>query len=227
LASSSTNKADKVDKADKPKAKKYYKSSGSNTNTDAGKHKVFDKDLSDAFDIKARETIKTCLGSGIIDNPNKYGEDMIVLTSRIPYGYIELQVYGKWIDVFPYPMPYIYERKMRFNPNTLFICFNVRFDKAIVFSKSAIDPQKYRVEKYSREYIHYVKWHKAMVLDVSSLTYDSIECYASPIEYFEKLHQKDELIELIEQNEKNGLIEQKTHTPISIADLEDLADIID
>ena len=213
LASSSTNKADKVDK---PKPKKYYKSSGSNSNsnTDVGKHKVFDKDLSDAFDIKAREIIKSCLGPGIIDNPNKYGEDMIVLTSRIPYGYIELQVYGKWIDVFPYPMPYIYERKMRFNPNTLFICFNVRFDKAIVFSKSAIDPQKYRVEKYSREYIHYVKWHKAMVLDVSSLTYDSIECYASPIEYFEKLHQKDETNE------------QKTHMPISIVDLEDLADII-
>ena len=141
--SSITNKADK---ADKPNAKKYYKTGGSNTNTDAGKHKVFDKDLSDAFDIKAREIIKSCLGPGIIDNPNKYGEDMIVLTSRIPYGYIELQVYGKWIDVFPYPMPYIYERKMKFNPNTLFICFNAQFDKAIVFSKSAIDPQKYRVE---------------------------------------------------------------------------------
>jgi hypothetical protein len=164
-----------------------------------GRHKVFDQGLSDRYDIKSRQVIKNCLGDGIIDNPHSYGEDMLVLTNRIPYGYIELQVYGKWTtDVFPYSAPYIYERKMRFNPNTLFICFNASFDKAILFSKESIQEKKYRAKKYSREFVHYVRWCNTLTVDVSNISYDKILSYCDPEEYFERLELKNILRKKLE-----------------------------
>ena len=76
----------------------------------SGKIKIFDQRLSDRYDIKCRDIIKTRLGESIVDNPDLYGEDMIVLTDEIPYGYIELQVYGKWkTGDFPYESPFVYE----------------------------------------------------------------------------------------------------------------------
>jgi hypothetical protein len=157
-----------------------------------GKLKVFDKNLSDRYDTRARDIIKECLGNGVIDNPHSFGADMMVVTNRIPYGYIELQVYGQWTDdKFPHPMPYIYERKMNFSNNTLFVCFNASFEKAIIFSKSCIDSKKYRAKKYSREYIHYIPWHKTLRVDVSKLTYERILCYCDPATYFEILEAKE------------------------------------
>lgn len=179
----------KTTKANKTHYQSHYKNSLPGMN---GKVKVFDKKLSDKFDVRARQIIRDLLGKGVMDNPKTYGEDILVLTDQIPYGYIELQVYGKWIDdKFPYPMPYIYERKMKFNPNTLFVCFNAEFSKVVIFSKSCIDKKKHRVEKYSREFIHYIPWHKTMTINVNNLTYDRILSYCDPERYFEKLETEE------------------------------------
>jgi hypothetical protein len=78
--------------------------------------------LSNNFDTNARNKIKEKFGNFIIDNPNIYGEDMVVVNKKIPFKFIELQVYGKWKDKFPATMPYIYERKLKFSKKTLFIC---------------------------------------------------------------------------------------------------------
>ena len=89
-------------KSTKNKSTNYY------TNGMQGKLKTFDKKLSDTFDTRARAIIKEKLGDSVADNPNIYGEDMVVLNKKIPFEYIELQVYGKWNnDKFPHPSPYI------------------------------------------------------------------------------------------------------------------------
>lgn len=156
-----------------------------------GKLKKFDPKLDSAFDIKARHIIKECLNNAIIDNPDPYGEDMMVVTDYIKFGYIELQVYAKWKDVFPASSPYVYERKMRFNPNTLFVCFNANFSKLVMFSRSSIDSKAHRFKKYSREFVHYVQWNKTMTIDTKDLNLDTILRFSDPVKYFDKLEEKD------------------------------------
>ncbi len=144
-----------------------------------GKIKIFDKKLSDTFDIKSREIIKNMLGGSVDDNPNKYGEDMVVINKMIPYDYIELQVYGKWTDKhFPYNMPFVYERKMKFCEKTLFICFNSKYDELIMFCRTSIHPKKYRIKKYSREMICYVPWNQAARICTKDFTIESILNYS-------------------------------------------------
>ncbi|VBB18509.1 hypothetical protein YASMINEVIRUS_972 [Yasminevirus sp. GU-2018] len=156
------------------KSKQQYKKIGGMT----GKIKVFDQGLYEKYDKKSRVIIKQKLGSAVKDNPDKYGEDMIVDSNRIPHRYIELQVYGRWVnDEFPYESPFIYERKMRFNKSTLFICFNASYSKLIMFSRDSVHPKKYRVKKYAREFIHYVPWSKALTLDTDKLDLEIIRNY--------------------------------------------------
>jgi len=163
------------DKYNKPKYKKIKGITGV--------IKVFDQNLSDKYDNQSRAIIREKLGDNIIDNPDKYGEDIIVLTDDIPYQYIELQVFGLWNnDKFPYDFPFIYERKMKFRGSTLFICFNATYDKLIMFSKSAIHPKKYKIKKYSREYIHYVPWSKTMTLNTIELSIQSIRLYTGDLD---------------------------------------------
>lgn len=149
-----------------------------------GKLKKFNQTLSNKYDKKARDVIKVCLEDGVIDNPSIYGEDMLVITNRIPYGYIELQVYGTWIDKFPYSAPFVFERKMRFDNNTLFVCFNARFDQALIFSKNCISNQKVRSETYSDEYIHFVPWRNVIIVKVEKLNLGLILNYSDPESYF-------------------------------------------
>lgn len=156
------------------KRPKYKKMTGM-----MGKIKRFDQGLSDTFDTKSREIIKKILGGYVDDNPNKYGEDMIVIDKTIPYDYIELQVYGKWIGKqFPYDMPFVYERKLKFCDRTLFICFNSKYDELIMFSRTSIHPKKYRVKKYSREMMCYVPWNRAMRTNTNDLTIENILNYS-------------------------------------------------
>lgn len=145
-----------------------------------GKIKIFDQKLSDTFDTKSRNLIKKILGTDMVDdNPNKYGEDMIVINKLIPYDYIELQVYGKWTnEYFPYNMPFVYERKLKFCARTLFICFNSKYDELIMFCRTSIHPKKYRVKKYSREMMCYVPWSKAVRIYTKDFTTESILNYS-------------------------------------------------
>jgi len=144
-----------------------------------GRAKKFDQKLSDAFDTKSREMIKKLLKDSVDDNPNKYGEDMIVIDKKIPYHYIELQVYGKWSGkYFPHNMPYVYERKMKFSDKTLFVCFNSKYDELIMFCRTSIHPKKYRLKKYSREMICYVPWSRAVRIEIKDFTIESILNYS-------------------------------------------------
>lgn len=146
-----------------------------------GEIKIFDQELSDRFDKRSRMLIKSKLGPTVKDNPNKYAEDMLVMTDMIPYKYIELQVYGKWIDEqFPYESPFIYERKMKFDQSTLFICFNASFDRIIIFERKAVNPKLHcLLSKFTKikEYINYVPWSKTITLDTNKLSTTIIKNY--------------------------------------------------
>lgn len=151
-----------------------------------GKIKQFDQNLSDKFDIRSRDIVKECLKDLVDDNPDIYGEDLIVRSKDIPYGYIELQVYGKWdSNNFPYNQPFIYERKMKFCENTLFICFNKSFDEIIIFSRKHVNPKKYRVKKFSREYICYVPWTSVIRVKIEELNLKLIRIYCGLDDPFE------------------------------------------
>jgi hypothetical protein len=156
---------------DKPKFKKIAGMDG--------KIKEFDQKLSDCFDKKARDLIKSCFGELVQDNPDEYAEDMIIYSKDIPFGYMELQVHGSWKERdFPYPNPFVYERKMKFCASTLFICLNNEMTEALVFSRTAISPEKQRLEKYSRELIHIVPWNRVYRIPVKQLNIKTlINCY--------------------------------------------------
>jgi hypothetical protein len=142
-----------------------------------GKVKTFDEGLSNKFDVKAREVVKQVFGELVCDNPDIYGEDMIVKCSEVPYKYFELQVCGDWDKKFPYKYPFVYARKMRFSKKTLFITFNKDFTKLLIFDRNAIDDKPTRLVKYSRELVNLVGWGKVMIMETDEFSIDSIKTY--------------------------------------------------
>lgn len=124
-----------------------------------GKKSVFSQKMFEKYDIPARKIISSIFGEDIIDNPDIYGEDMIITIPECEYKYLELQVCADWQDVkFPYDKPYIYERKIKFSDDTLFMVFNRKMTMALLFAKKYIKNEPKRVKKYSREYKYEIEW---------------------------------------------------------------------
>src|SRR5947209_7602699 len=78
-----------------------------------GKIKKFDQKLFDKYDIPARTIVKEKLGALVYDNPDIYGQDLVLNDKECKYKYIELQVCASWItdDDYPFKKPFVYERK--------------------------------------------------------------------------------------------------------------------
>lgn len=147
-----------------------------------GKVSVFDEKLHEKYDIPARKVAKELLGDLIEDNENIYGEDMVFTKENFPYKYLELQVFSHWsTNTFPYSFPFVYSRKMKFSDDTLFLTFNAHYTEAILFGKQSIDVKESRFKKYSREYVNYVSWNKAMRLLSPDITEDNIRIYAGEV----------------------------------------------
>lgn len=141
----------------------------------AGQKRVFDPILFDKYDPKARYIIKKTFPDHAIDNPDMYGEDLIFKHNKIPYKFIEVQVYATWDgDKFPYTFPFVYARKMRFSKDTLFIAFNKFFTELVMFGRNALDDKPSRLKKYDRELVHYVSWNHALKTSTELLTLDLI-----------------------------------------------------
>jgi len=144
-----------------------------------GNIKIFDKTLYEKYDKKSREHIKSIFKEDITDNTDIYKEDMIVITDKIPFKYIELQVYSEWRTEFPYKLPFIYERKMKYSEDTLFICFNSIYDQVIIFSKKMVSPNSQKIKINSNEYIHCVPWSNVVKTSITNLSYELINKYVS------------------------------------------------
>lgn len=135
---------------------------------------VFNQELHDKYDIEARRVTKEILKDDIIDNPDKYGVDMIFTNKNLKYKYLELQVCGEWGYEFPYKFPFVYARKMRYSNDTLFLTFNKTYTKCLLFDRESIVEKPERLQKYSREIVNLIPWHKVLRLNTCDLDIDTI-----------------------------------------------------
>ena len=143
-----------------------------------GKKSKFNEKLYEKYDIHARQKIKEVLGDNICDNPDKYGEDMILLIDGCKYKYLELQVCADWTgDKYPFPYPYIYERKIKFSNESLFLVFNRNMNKGFIFSRKAITGKPKRIQKYSREFIYEIQWNKVLPVYMDNFSAETILMY--------------------------------------------------
>lgn len=161
--------------------KKYINFSKLNFKYINGKKiKIFDQNMKEYYEKIPRKLLKKCLGSNIIDNENIFGEDMIVLNDRLRIDFIEIQVYGKWKNEFPYDKPFIFERKLKLDDNTLFICFNYDYTKIIMFEKNDLS-EKTKHPTYDENIIN-VEWKDVYELNSDELNMQFLERHLKKIE---------------------------------------------
>lgn len=143
-----------------------------------GKIKKFDIKLFNKYDIPARNIIKEKLNVYVKDNPNIFEEDLLLDAEGCKYKYIEIQVRVKWInDKYPDDLPYIYERKKHFSPNTLYIILNKNMDQGLLFNKEALFNKPVRERKYSKYFIYCAQWNKVLRFNIKDLDIDLIKTY--------------------------------------------------
>lgn len=143
-----------------------------------GKHKKFDQKLHKKYDIPAREVVKKCLGEFVCENPDKYGEDLLILSDTCKYKYLELQVCSNWYnDNYPYPYPFVYARKSVFSDKTLFLILDRNMLRGFLFDKESLKTTPKRLQKYSREFIYEVPWCRVIKIYMEHFNKDVIEIY--------------------------------------------------
>jgi hypothetical protein len=141
------------------------------------KIKPFDKQLHDKYDIPARQKIKSILHDYIDNNKDIYGADMIINSNGLSkYKYLELQVCSCWkTEKFPYDNVFIWERKGRYDNDTLFLTLNCDLTMGYLFDISKIDKNKpRRLKKYSREFVYDIPRNQALLIYLEYLTPDII-----------------------------------------------------
>ena len=144
-----------------------------------GKRRIFNHELLETFDTPARAIIKEKLGNFVIDNPDEYQQDLIITDKKCKYKYLEIQVVSQWKNKkYPYPTLYLYERKAKYNDDTLFITLNRQFNMGYIFDRASIKNQKLRrLVKYHREFVYDVPWYRTIPFDISELSPDIIKIY--------------------------------------------------
>jgi len=136
-----------------------------------GKRNAFDQEMFDKYDVPARTIIKKALGEFVIDNPDIYQQDLIVTDGECRYKFIELQVFTYWTDQ-QYPDElFVYERKAKYELDTLFITLNKDMTMCLIFDAQSFKYSKpRRLKKYSREFVYDVPKHRIIVIEVKLLT---------------------------------------------------------
>lgn len=144
-----------------------------------GRHTKFDQYLHDKFDIPAREKVKSVLGDIVKDNPNIYQQDLIITSKHCKYKYLEIQVINQWIENhFPYKNVYIYERKAKYNNDTLFLTLNRNLTNGYLFDRKSIENIKpRRFKKWSREFVYDIPWHRILPIDMNEFNEDLLLLY--------------------------------------------------
>ena len=144
-----------------------------------GKHSKFNQELFEKYDTPARNVVKNALGEFVVDNPDKYHQDLIITDEHFKYKYIELQVCSNWVNErFPFDNVYVYERKCHYHNDTLFITLNKAMTKGVLFdAKSFKNNKPRRIKKYSREFVYDVPWNKILPFSIDDLTPQLIGLY--------------------------------------------------
>lgn len=144
-----------------------------------GKHKAFNQNMFNRYDIPARNIVKAALGEFVTDNPDQYKQDLIITDETYKYKYIELQVCATWIgDKFPYDHVFIYERKCHYGNDTLFMTLNKEMTRGYIFDAESFKNVKpRRFKKYCREFIYDIPWYRIMSIYTDTLTPEIIKMY--------------------------------------------------
>ena len=150
-----------------------------------GKHHIFDEKLCDKFDKPAREKIKERLLDFVKDNEDICQQDLVITnptydSDEFKYQYIELQVCTNWIgERFPYAMVYVFERKKKYDSDTLFITLNRCMTRGYIFDYESIKKfgKLRRLKKYSREMVYDIPWFRIRPFEMEDLNEELIRSY--------------------------------------------------
>ena len=142
-----------------------------------GRVSKFSQELLEKFDAPARQKMKEILPNYLEDNPDKYGADLLIKSDKCKYKYLELQVCTRWKEEkYPHSSIFIWERKGKYNNETLFLTLNRDFTMGYMFDISKVDkenPRRYK--KYCREYVFDIPWNQVMLIHIPFLTKEIIE----------------------------------------------------
>lgn len=140
--------------------------------------KKFNEAKFNKYDIPARQKIKERLGDLVKDNPDEYKQDLLLNLDNCKYKYIEVQVCINWIkDKYPHNYPSVYERKICYGYDTLFITLSRNLDKGILFDRESLNKTPKRLKRYAREFIYEVPWNRAIEFYTDQLDADTILFY--------------------------------------------------
>ena len=140
-----------------------------------GRIKKFDRVLYDKYDIPARNILKEKLKDNIIDNPDQYAEDMIIVDKNCRFRFLEIQACADWIgEKYPHNKPFVFERKGHFDDKTLFILFDKHLTKALLFAKTSLEKIPVRTKKYSRFYKYEVPWNKVITVHMENFSIEDV-----------------------------------------------------
>lgn len=133
-----------------------------------GVHKYFDQNLFDKYDIPARKKVMELLGDLLTENPQVYEQDFII-NNGTKYKYLELQVCSTWEkEEYPHKNIFIYERKAKYNEDTLFLVLNYNYTVGYFFNIKDIKKTKpKRLRKYSREFVYNISWNNAVRVNMN------------------------------------------------------------
>ena len=152
--------------------KKYNKKYKNDKNL-VGKRRIFDQTLFEKYDIPARDKIKLALCDFVIDNPDIYQQDLVIVdTDYTKYKYIEIQVFTYWsTDNVPNTPIFVYERKAKYDTDTLFITLNKNMTTCLIFNAQSFKHSKpRRLKKYSREFVYDVPGHRIVTVSLVKLS---------------------------------------------------------
>jgi hypothetical protein len=133
------------------------------------------------YDVPARDKIISILGDNVYDNPDIYGADLIFKNNddnKIKYKYLELQVCANWSeDKYPYENLWIYERKGKYNTDTLLMTLNRDLTMCYIFDLGKLNLEKdiRRLKKYSREFVYDIKWNQTLKIYLEYLDMDTLK----------------------------------------------------
>jgi hypothetical protein len=138
-----------------------------------GKRSVFCQQQFDKYDIPAREKIKNALCDFVLDNPDIYQQDLLITdTEYTKYKFIEIQVFTYWNDnTIPSCGVFVYERKAKYDEDTLFITLNKNMNTCLIFDAQSFKFSKpRRLKKYSREYVYDIPMNRILTVSLDKLT---------------------------------------------------------
>jgi hypothetical protein len=143
-----------------------------------GKVKKFDEELYTKYDIPARDLMKKIFGDKIADNPDIYGEDLLLNDKECKYKFLELQVCVNWVgDKYPYDYPFVYERKSKFSDDTLYLVLDRHMTQGLLFDKKSLKKTPRRLKRYSRYFVYEVHWNRVMTVYMDNFDIETVKLY--------------------------------------------------